>query len=596
MPTNLSIVMIERIGLIVGLAYLATRSRAFRFQATGQARWPERLQLILIFGLFGIFGTYTGVVVNPGGVSWGALVSGPLQPEDAIANSRAVSVIVAGLLGGPWVGLGAGLVAGVHRLFVGGFTALACGLATALEGLLSGWLWKRLPRSDSFGPHAGWSFLVAALMEVLQMVLILLVARPFSAALDLVRLIALPMALANGLGVALFLVVTRGIMTSEAAKEGDAARKALLIATRTLPFLRRGLTMESAEAAARVIHKETCATAVAITDERQILAHVGLGEDHHRPGVPVLTKVTRMALQQGRLIVAEDRAQIECRDPSCPLQGVVVVPLREDERVVGTLKLYFDHTSALPPLELAEGLGYHVSTQLAVARASEQSALLAKAEIRALQAQIQPHFLFNALNTIMALIRRDPDRARDVLGHLADFLRRNLQSTQVETITLGQELEHVRDYLTVEQARFSDHLSVTYDVEEALLPARIPPLTLQPLVENALVHGLKAVRHPGRIHISASARDGVGIVTVADNGRGIPTERIGELLERPVQSQAGTGLALHNVHQRLRGLFGAGAGLTLDSSEGEGTTVYVRFPVQTSAEEEDDADTRTGSR
>ncbi|MCG0238515.1 MAG: sensor histidine kinase [Firmicutes bacterium] len=595
MPIELLVSLVERLGLLVGLAFLATQSGSFRHLVWRQVRRREQLLLALVFGAFGILGTYTGVRVRPDGADWDILVTGPLAHEDAIANSRAVSVIIAGLLGGPITGLGAGLVAAIHRYSVGGFTALPCALATALEGLVSGLLHRRLEAgSNRLSPRVGLG--LTALLELVQMVLILLLARPTPAAVALVRRIAVPMIAANSAGVAFFILLIQSIFSKEAEREGDAARKALTIATRTLPYLRRGLNYESAMAAATVIHEVTGVAAVALTDTERILAHVGVGADHHLPGRPLRTSATRQAIQENRMVVAEGQAEIACDEPGCPLQGAVVVPLHENQRIVGTLKLYYDPTRSRAPVELAQGLAYHFSTQLALARAEEQAALLAKAEIRALQAQIQPHFLFNALNTVMALIRRDPEQARDVLGHLGDFIRRNLQTTQCETVTLGQELEHVRDYLAVEQARHGQRLTVTYDVSPGVLTARIPPLTLQPLVENAIVHGLKAVRRDGRIHIAANRQDDTVVITVADNGRGIEPERLQGLLERPASSQGGNGLALYNVHQRLQGLFGPRAGLRIASAPGSGTTVTVILPLETSAEEDSDADSGSHRR
>ncbi|MFZ5817661.1 MAG: LytS/YhcK type 5TM receptor domain-containing protein [Bacillota bacterium] len=595
MPSQLLIILIERIGLLIALSFLATRSRTFRRMMTGgTTRW-ERVRLGLVFGFFGILGTYTGVIVSPEGISWTEGVTGPLPPHEAIANSRAVAVVVAGLMGGPWTGLTAGLLAGGHRMMIGGFTGLACGIATSSQGLLSGLLQRYLARTRS-GPSPGVALLVGVLMELLQMGIILLVARPFEASVALVELIAGPMTLANSAGISLFLALTRSILTAEAALEGDAARNALTIATQTLPLVSRGLNRETAEAAAKVIRSVTGLTAVAITDTSEILAHVGLGADHHRAGSPMLTRVTRRALQEDRILVADEPHGIECTHPHCPLQGVVVVPLHEGERVVGSLKLYFDPAQVRPPLELAEGLAYHFSTQLALARAQEQSALLDKAEIRALQAQIQPHFLFNALNTVMALIRVDPPRAREVLGHLADFLRRNLQSTQVEVVPLSRELEHVQHYLSVEQARFGDRLEVRYRVAPEALEAELPPLTLQPLVENAVIHGLKPVKRPWELELAAAVSGSTVEVCLRDNGQGIEPDRLAHLLERPAGARGEqSGLALYNVHQRLRGLFGGTAGLSIASTPGAGTTVTVRFPIR-SKREEGDGDTGTGGR
>lgn len=548
MPMNLLILLVERVGVLIALAFLFTRSAAFRRMVEGRMQPAERLWLGLAFGVCGVLGTYTGVVIGPEGAAPATLVGTPLLPEEAIANSRAVSVILAGFLGGPVTGLIAGALAGGHRLLLGGFTGLACGLATASQGLVAGLL-RRMPGRMHSTLSPGSALLAAAVLEIMQMVIILLVAKPYPAALALVRMIALPMIVANSLGVAFFVVAARVILDAEAAREADAARKTLAIATQTLPILEQGLSPDSALEAARLIRSVTGMAAVALTDTERILAHVGIGDDHHRPGARLFTAVTRRAIAEDRTQVAPDAAAIECDHPHCPLQAAVVVPLHEGGQVVGALKLYFNPERSRAPLELAEGLGYHFSTQLTLARAQRQAALLDKAEIRALQAQIQPHFLFNALNTVMALIRLDAGKAREVLGHLADFLRRNLQSTQEETVPLAREIEHVRNYLAVEEARFGDRLTVTYALDPAVQAVPLPPLTLQPIVENALVHGLKGVKRPWQIAIRAQVSGGQAEISVSDNGRGIDPDRLATLLDRPAASRGiQSGLALRTPY------------------------------------------------
>jgi two-component system sensor histidine kinase LytS len=183
---------------------------------------------------------------------------------------------------------------------------------------------------------------------------------------------------------------------------------------------------------------------------------------------------------------------------------------------------------------------------------------------------MRPHFLFNALNTIVSFCRTDPEKARALIIHLAEFFRRNLQPGG-EMVSLATELEHVRSYLAIEQARHGDKLRVIYDVEEAALAHPLPALVLQPLVENAVKHGLLPTERGGTVLITAGLRGGVLEVSVGDDGMGMGHA-----------APKGIGLALTNTDRRLRALYGPQNGLDIESQPGCGTKVTVRVPTRTS--------------
>jgi two-component system sensor histidine kinase LytS len=193
-------------------------------------------------------------------------------------------------------------------------------------------------------------------------------------------------------------------------------------------------------------------------------------------------------------------------------------------------------------------------------------------ELKALQAQINPHFLFNTINTIAALIRTDPTQARELLREFAAFYRRTLESGD-ELITLGQEIKQTRRYLRFELARFGDRIIVEEDLQPEVLDMLVPAFIVQPLVENAISHGMRA-EGPLTIRLF-SATDGAGTtrVTVADDGAGIPKERLPHVLE--ASSAKGLGIALKNVDDRLRGNFGPGSGVEVESIEGQGASVSL---------------------
>jgi two-component system sensor histidine kinase LytS len=569
--------MAERMGIIIAIAFLFTRWSRFRNLLDLHPNNSEKLMLSLTFGFFGIIGTYTGITITPGEVQH--QFPGYLSFEDAIANSRAISVMVAGLLGGPITGLGAGLIAGLHRWSLGGFTGIACTFSTVFEGLLAGLVYQRMKHSGGISATA--ALYTGIVGEMGQMVIILLIAQPFAKAVALVEIIALPMILANSFGIALFIAIVQAVVENERRIGAIQAQKALTIADKTLSYLRTGLNPKSAHITAEIIYKESDIAAVAITDKTNILAHVGKGSDHHLAGSPILTGVTKQVLSSGTLSIATSPEEILCEQHQCPLQSAIVAPLKSKSEVVGTLKLYFANRKSPDKfmIELANGLAHLFSTQLELSEAEKQARLLQNAEIKALQAQINPHFLFNSLNTVVSLIRTNPDQARHVLVNLSSYIRQNLNSSLSTLTSLETELKHVQAYLSVVQARFSNRLQITVDIPEQLLSLQVPPLTLQPLVENAVQHGFKKITEQSTVYIGAKKEGAYVKIVVQDNGVGIPQPLLAELLDLDKRKNSQS-IGLINVHSRLLGIFGPESGLKIISTPNEGTTISFKLLIE----------------
>lgn len=551
--------LLQRFSLIATLGFLLMRTRAFRYCIGEKGTRREKIVAVLVFGAMGIIGTYSGVGIH-----------------GAIANFRAVGPVIGGLLGGPLVGLGAGILAGGHRMLLGGFTGFSCGLATILEAFLAGCFAIKygLKRID-------WktAFIVGILAESLQMSLILLLARPFSAAWELVKIIAVPMTLTNATGIAIFITIGHNIRLEQERVIALQTQKILEIANRTLPHFKKGLNMESAAQAAQIVFELTNVDAVAITDETKILTHVGAESEHHKPGIPVMTEATREALKGEELLV-RTKADIGCNHEGCKLAAGVIVPLRQGERVIGALKLYRLRQNSISDMDiiLVRGLSKFFSTQLELSELECRARLVSDAEIRALQAQINPHFLFNALNTINTYCRTDPDLARKLLAKLADYFRRNLAESD-KFVTIATEIDHIKSYLSIEKARFGEKINVIFKIEESLLNVLIPPLILQPLVENAVRHGLLPKRHGGRIHVTVIKEQKDALFTIRDDGVGMSADRLKSLMdEKAVESEKGLGIALSNVNSRLCSLYGKEYALRIESVPAKGTTVTLKVP------------------
>jgi two-component system sensor histidine kinase LytS len=335
----------------------------------------------------------------------------------------------------------------------------------------------------------------------------------------------------------------------------------------TLPELRRGLSESAARTVAYQLFEKLGYGAVAVTDLNGVLAHVGAGADHHHAGDAAIRPVFE-ALAQDRPLLAPLALRVECGHPACPLGAAAVVPLRLSDGPAGALVAYATDGSPLDEtaVEILEGLGDQLSAQL-------QLSELATATTTAMQAQMEPHFVFNALNTIASLIRTDPDHARELVRAFADYTRWKL-SRPGEFVTLDEELGHVRSYLELEQARFGAQLQVAIHATAEARAVRLPPFLVQPLVENAIKHG--KTERPLHLVVRARVRRGRLRVTVRDDGRGIAREALERVLEPGVSEGDGTGLGLANVHRRLTAFYGEGVKLR---SFPFGTVVRLEVPA-----------------
>ncbi|MTI85487.1 MAG: sensor histidine kinase [Firmicutes bacterium] len=360
--------------------------------------------------------------------------------------------------------------------------------------------------------------------------------------------------------------------------EQDHMDPTLQIASQTLPYMRRGLNEETARKTAEIIQKIADVASVAVTDHETVLAYIGTGADHHKPGGPIITKATRDVLVTGEIKIVLDSRELNCPMKGCPLESAVVVPLQCKGEVVGTIKLYRVERGEVPPtvVKLAVGVSQLLGMQMELAELDRQVQLVTKAELDALHAQINPHFLFNTLNTIIMFSRTNPETARRLLIRLASFFRHALKR-HGHFNSLREEIEYLNTYLVLERARFREKLRVVRDINEELLEYQVPVLTIQPLVENAIKHGILPKPEQGTVQVTARKIDSEMVIIIRDDGVGIEDDRVNDVL-RPGYG-SGNGVGLSNVHERLKVLFGEDYGLRIVSVPGEGTSIYVRVPL-----------------
>jgi len=548
--------LIQAMAVFLVVAYLYCKSPWFKPLTSESLSLRDKVYLYFFFSLISVMGTYLGM---------------PIQ--NAIANTRAIGPVLAGVIGGPILGTAVGFTGGLHRYFFGGFTAFSCGLSTTVEGLIGGLVHVYIIRKNRaeliFDPKT--AFFTAFIAELVQMAIILTVSRPYADALALVTVIILPMTISSSMGAALFMSIIRDQKNIYDRVAALSSAKAFKIAERTLNLLRSGLNRETAAELAHIIHEETGVGAVAITDTRNVLAFVGDGADHHPSGIPIASDLCQKAIDENRVIFIDGTFEsYTCpHSPKCPLHSVLIAPLNLDSRVIGTIKLYEPENKKFLNMNktLGEGITSLLSNQLLISRYETQKNLLMAAELKLLQAQVNPHFLFNTLNTIISIIRTDADRARDLLIHLSKFFRKNLKRTG-DMSTLEEELDQVNSYLKIEKARFDDRLIIEMDIEPDLLKLAVPAFTLQPLIENAIKHGISNMLESGVVKIHAFRNNGTAVIEIEDNA--------GTYFER----EEGDGLGIKIVDRRIKTLMGNRYGTSVQCVPNEWTRVTIQVPTE----------------
>ncbi|WP_371627283.1 histidine kinase [Streptomyces sp. NBC_01116] len=345
-----------------------------------------------------------------------------------------------------------------------------------------------------------------------------------------------------------------------------ATFETLHTASLAAPPLRAGLTEESARRAARRLRSLLGTDALCLTDRDRVLVWDGAGHHH---GKDVMEHLKAL-LDNGRRTAFDSG----CADLDCPLRWAVAVPLTVENRVLGALVAYSPRESAVLARAAGE-VARWVCVQLELAELDRSRTQLIEAEIKALRAQISPHFIFNSLAAIASFVRTDPEQARELLLEFADFTRYSFRR-HGEFTTLADELHSIDQYLALVRARFGERLSVTLQVAPEVLPVALPFLCLQPLVENAVKHGLEGAVTRSRISISALDAGSEAEVVVEDDGTGMDPERLRQILRG--EGGASTGIGLLNVDERLRQVYGDDYGLVIETGVGAGMKIMLRLP------------------
>ncbi|OQY41966.1 MAG: sensor histidine kinase [Fusobacteriia bacterium 4572_74] len=543
--------LINSLGYIITIAFFLSRARGFkRLIKKEKYKKLDMVLLSLIFSVLAIGGTYMGTDYN-----------------GAIANTRNISVVVAAIIGGPMIGFITGLTAGIHRIMIDpyGITAIPCGIATFLGGWGLGYL-KKFDMKNKYIL----GFIGGIIIENISMGLILLMSKPFYLALNIVETIYFPMVLVNALGVSIVLLITENIMSEEDKVAGEEARLVLEIANKTLPYFRE-VNENSLKIVCRTILESLGAKIVVFTDMENIISYYSQDDEYKIMHRKIKGNVTKEVLRTGkfRVVNKDDEEEIRLDCISEDIISFIIVPLKSGVEVTGALKVYFSENSYISERNknLVLGLSELISTQLEISRIKKLEEMARDAEITALQTQINPHFLFNALNTIISFVRIDPIQARSTIIDLATYLRYNLDNGN-KLVDIEMELEQVKAYVNIEKARFYDKINMHYEIDENVKRIKIPSLTIQPLVENAIQHGVLNGTKGKDIFLKIYRVDGDKIrVIIENNGRSIDQEVIDKIYSDSIESSK---IGLYNVHRRIKLIYGKG--LEIERLE-EGTRI-----------------------
>ncbi|MFB8189337.1 sensor histidine kinase [Microbacterium sp. NPDC055988] len=369
----------------------------------------------------------------------------------------------------------------------------------------------------------------------------------------------------GGVVLTLLLLLARRLARGATYLGSDAEQAALTAlhqASLAAPHLRAGLAAPDVVKAARHLRVLLGSAAVAIVSSDDTVSFDGSSDGLESAAVRIAAQVR-----------ASGRRQVfpaSGRDDDLEAVGA---PIRVDGRVVGVVVAFAAPVGAAL-VRAAEEVADWCAAQVELGGLDASRTQLAEAELRSLRAQISPHFIYNALTAIASFVLTDPERARELVLEFADFTRYSFRR-QGEFTTLAEELGSIHSYLELERARFGDRLRVTLQIAPETLATVIPFLSVQPLVENAVRHGLEPGEGGGEIRI-ASRDDGTHTeITVEDDGVGMDPEALRATL---TASDDGVHVGLRNVDTRLRQLYGADGGLVVETNTGAGTLVRMRVP------------------
>ncbi|MBR0293446.1 MAG: histidine kinase [Acidaminococcaceae bacterium] len=436
--------------LFLAIIMLLSKTRIFN-SALAEKKYTTKNKLIFIvlFSVIGILGTYWGIRTPYG-----------------IINTRAVGVIVGGLLGGPVVGAVTGTIVGVHRMISPiTLSSFESGLITILQGVMAGFLSGWFKQQKKMWPYA---FAIGFTFEALHMVLLLVMAKPYAHALALVKAIAPSMLLTNPVAIALFAGVIEDNYRRQERAKAEAAETSFRVMNLAINVLQEGYNSKTIKSIVDIVLESTAGVSwAAVLSQRRIVAlSCAEGVEPEIAGEYIKRKNYYFGSNIEKNILGS--------------YNTAIFPIYKEAKNQQLLVISKDAKEDFSnfEMELFRGLCSLLQIQVDINKLKEQAVLLSEAEVKVLQAQINPHFLFNALNTISYYCRSNPEKAKDLIIYLGDYYRHSLNNESV-FINFRQEIRHIQAYVNIEMARFGERLKVTYNLPD-YLDFNLPCLILQP--------------------------------------------------------------------------------------------------------------------
>lgn len=541
--------IIINIGILIIIAQVLARfGKIKRYLVNENHNYKDKIFMILIFSTISILSTNIGYGVN-----------------GALANTRVIGVMAGGFIGGPIVGIATGIISGAHRYLIDirGFTAIACCVSTILEGFIAAFFYKNVKRGRYKEIEL---YSITFLAEIIQMIIILIFAKPFIEALRLLSKIAFPMIFINSVGLVLFVGGFKQILIEEEYELGKKVSLAFDITKKCLPIISKGpYNEESCKEISEVIFKFSKEFGVVFTDRENVIYTKGKINVGSYKSLP---EIAKRVLKNKEVCLEEESEEGDLSE-----MAAIGAPLITNGQAFGSFIIFVNKykLSLHPEIKFAEGLSSFLSTQYELTEVESHRELLQKAEFKALQSQINPHFIFNSLNTISAFCREKPEKARELLIDLAAYFRSSLQNKE-GMVDIYNEMDYVKAYLQLEKARFEEKLYLEIDIPENL-HYEMPCLILQPIVENAVIHGAMK-RKKGIVKIIVKEEKKKLKISIIDNGFGIKKDIIDNLkLDLSCEGSIG----LRNVDKRLCYIYGEDSGLEILAS-GDGTEINIYIP------------------
>lgn len=571
--------LFERIGLLLMVAYLITRIpflKALLYRRYRPQSWSVYL---FVFILLTIISTHLSIIIhNDEVVNRHLLIL--VEPNSILFNLSIIVVSIAGLWGGVFSGIVVSVFASLYFAIIGGQGVLIYALTTITVGGGFGYINKYFFKENLISPV--YALFLGLIPPILYLTLMGFRSDLFSA--KVLLSIGVPYIITVSIAIGIFTSIIHIIFKEEGNEIVLATNQAFSISEDALPILKYNTRIERSEALAKLLYERLKVSAIVITKQDEVIATTGLNRNYHKRGDRLQTSKTFEVLRTRKMRTIYFNQEQHCANHFCPYEAAIIIPIVEPNDRTSVIKLYFKKANQISPVNkvIAQGIGQLFSIQLKVHASEQLKANILDAELRNLQAQINPHFLFNTLHLIASLFRVDPLRARNITIQLANFMRFNLGITSKSLIPLKEECEHLKAYLDIVEARFSNRIKINYYMDHSLNSASvfIPPSTIQPIVENSIQHGLGKTVVDGKINIRIEELDKRIVVSVMDNGVGFTEEAKQQVIYNQQSRNNFSGIGLYNVNHRLISLLDDQAKLSIENLPSGGSKVSFSIPNQ----------------